>query len=273
LFYQFFIPNNGNNNNYLNILLDEDKHQSENIHYKKAIKDYSEHNIRIAIDELNEEVKLYPKHAQAYFLLGKIYEDTEFPEGKYLSLMVKFYEKYIGLKPAGKRVKYAKLRVAQYYIQAGFKQRNVDLLKRAEDYLLSLDQTDSSVRMALGAIYLDKNNYDKAIEEFEKSAQLPPNDFKLKYNSLGLAYIKKESYAKAKLYLEIALKIDPNDKYAHNNIGYVYVRLNDYENAKKHFTEALKIDKTYTNAQDNLIWVEEKMRTASGKSGNKAGKD
>ncbi len=261
LYYQFIKTSNKNNNNdYSNILLDEDKLQYESTNYINAVNAYMDHNIRLAIDELNEEIRRYPRHAQAYFLLGKLYEDTEFPEGKFYSLMISNYEKYIELKPEGKRVNYAKLRVAQYFVQAGLKQRNVDFLSKAEDYLLSLDQTDSSVKMALGAIYLDEKNYDKAIIEFEKSAHLPPSDLKLKYNSLGLAYIKKESYTKAKTCLEIALKIDPSDKYAHNNLGYVYVQLGEFENARKHFSAALKIDRTYNNAHDNLKWVEEKIK-------------
>jgi len=108
----------------------------------------------------------------------------------------------------------------------------------------------------LGAIYLDKRNYDQAIIEFEKSANLPPSELKIKYNSLGLAYIKKGAYGKAERILEIAVKIDPRDKYAHNNLGFVYATQGKLLNARAQFIEALKIDPSYKNAEKNLNWVE-----------------
>ncbi len=249
-----------NNNIYKNYTEDEDKIYSKNINYRNAVNAYEKKIFALAIEELNEEINRFSGHAQAYFLLGKIYEDVKFPEGKYYARMIPQYEKYIELKPQGKRIGYVKLRVAQYYIQMGLKQKNVALLNKAEEYLLALDKTDSTVMMALGAIYLDKENYDKAIAEFEKSANLPPAELKLKYNSLGLAYIKKGSYAKAQRFLEIAIKIDPKDKYAQNNLGFVYAQQGNLKTAKVHFNEALMIDKNYKNAAENLNWVENEIR-------------
>jgi len=257
-----------NKNNYytdendyvINLTIDEDNKVFRNTNYDNAVFAYNDKKYKLAIDELNEEVRKYPNHAQAYFLLGKIYEDIEFPEGRYYSRMISNYEEYIKLKPQGKRIRYVKLKVAQYYVQIGLTQRNIEFLNKAEEYLQSLDKTDSSVRMALGAIYLDKENYDKAIVEFEKSANLTPDELKLKYNSLGLAYIKKGLFANAENFLSIAIKIDPKDKYAHNNLGFVYAQQGKLQDAKKHFTKALEIDPTYSNAKKNLLWVERETK-------------
>jgi len=230
---------------------------SQNSNYINAISAFNRKDYGVAIDELNEEIKKYSNHAQAYFLLGKIYEDVEFKDGKYYSKMLSNYEKYIELKPNGKRIDYVKLRAAQYYIRDGLAQQKVDLLEKAEEYLKSIDQSSSDVKMALGAIYLREENYDQAIAEFEKSTNLPPSELKLKYNSLGLAYIKKGAYAKAEKILAIAVKISPKDKYAHNNLGFVYVKQGKLKEARDHFAEALKIDPMYENAEKNLMWVEE----------------
>ena len=70
--------------------------------------------------------------------------------------MASNYEKYIELKKKGKEVEYAKLKFAQYYIRDGLRQNNVDLLNKAEKYLLTLDQSDSAVTMALGEIFGQK---------------------------------------------------------------------------------------------------------------------
>lgn len=237
----------------------EDIKLSQNSNYINAVSAFDKKDYGVAIDELHEEIKKYPNHAQAYFLLGKIYEDVEFKEGKYYSKMVNYYEKYIELKPNGKRISYAKLRTAQYYIQVGLTQQKVEFLDKAEEYLKSLDQNDSNVRMALGAIYLDKQNYDEAISSFEKSTNLSPSELKLKYNSLGLAYIKKGAYPKAEKILEIAVKISPKDKYAHNNLGFVYVQQWKLKEAREQFAEAVKLDPSYKNAVENLQFVENEL--------------
>ena len=243
----------------VDVTKDEDKKLSLNNNYQNAVAAYKRGDFKASIDELHIETTRDTNHAQAYFLLGYIYETMEFPEGKYYSKMIDNYEKYIALKPTGKRERYVKLRVAQYYVQNGLKQQDIILLNKAEKYLLDLNQLDGSVRMALGAIYLNKENYDKAIMEFEKSVNLPPAEIKLKYNSLGLAYIKKGLYAKAQNYLEIAVKIDPKDKYAHNNLGFVYAQQGELEVAKTHFVKALELDSSYKNAQKNLQWVEKEL--------------
>lgn len=241
------------------VTLDEDNQFSKNPNYMDAVEAYNRKEYGVAIDELKEEIDKNHDHAQAYFLLGMVYEEIKFREGKYFKEMVSNYEMYIKLKPKGKRVEYAKLRVAQYYIREGLTQQNPEFLDKAEEYLKSLDQANSEVRMALGAIYLDKKNYDQAIAAFEKSANLAPIDLKLKYNSLGLAYIKKGSYAKAENILEIAVKIDPKYKYSHNNLGFVYAQRGKLKEARRHFLEALMIDPTYKNAENNLSWVERQI--------------
>lgn len=241
------------------LTMDEDKKFSKNSNYINAVTAFNNKDYQLAIDELGEEIRKHPNHSQAYFLLGKIYEDIEFRGGKYYSRMLNNYERYIELKPKGKRIAYVKLRVAQYHIQEGLMQQKIELLTKAEDYLKSLDQTNSEVTMALGAIYLDKQSYDQAIVAFEQSANLPPSELKLKYNSLGLAYIKKGMYAKAEKILEVAVKIDPNDKYAHNNLGFVYAQQGKLKDAKVHFAEALKLDPAYKNAEKNLLWIEKQI--------------
>jgi tetratricopeptide (TPR) repeat protein len=251
--------NNIHNGDFSAVTIDEDQQFSINSNYLKAVSAFNNKEFGIALEELNEEIRKYPNHAQAYFLLGKIYEDTDFLGKKYYLKMLSNYEKYIALKPKGKRIGHVKLRVAQYYIREGLTQENVEYLNKAEILLGSLDQNDSDVRMALGAIYLDKQDYDQAISVFEKSANLEPSELKLKYNSLGLAYIKKREYAKAERILEIAIKIDPKDKYARNNLGFVYAQQGKLKEAKNRFAEALELDPEYKKAEKNLRWVEEEI--------------
>jgi tetratricopeptide (TPR) repeat protein len=237
------------------ITYDEDSGLSQNQNYKNAVAAFLNKDYILAVRELDDEIVNHPNHAQAYYFLGRIYEDVSFPSGKYLTKMATNYEKYIERKPNGIRVEEAKLKLAQLYLKNGLTQQNAELLDKAEQYLKSLDQENNDVRMALGAIYLDKRNFQEAISQFEKSANLQPNELRLKYNSLGLAYIKIGSFDKAERVLNIAIQIKPDDKFAHNNLGFVYLRLRKYKEARLEFTEALRIDPTYMNAKSNLEWV------------------
>jgi tetratricopeptide (TPR) repeat protein len=133
------------------------------------------------------------------------------------------------------------------------------MLDKAERYLKELGASDPAVRMALGAIYLNKSDYDKAIASFERSASLNENDIKIKYNSLGLAYLRKGQYAKAESVLEIAVEFDPNNKYAHNNLGYAYARQGKHHEAGIEFRKALAIDPNYRNAKVNLQGIESRL--------------
>lgn len=240
--------------------IDEEKKFATNPNYINAVNEYKMKQYNSAIGELKEEIKKYPQHAQAYYLLGKIYEEADFEKGPYYQKMTENYENYIKLKPEGKRITEAKLKVAQYNIYTGLRDGNPSSLDKAENYLKSLDQQNDTVRMSLGAIYLNRQNYEEAIKAFEKSSNLSPKEIELKYNSLGLAYLKKRDYSKAENAFDIAIKINPEDKYAYNNLGVVYVYQGKLTEARNLFKEALRLDPSYKKAQENLVWVDWEIR-------------
>lgn len=227
---------------------------------------YENGNYEKAIYELSEEIRTHEDNALAHYLLGKIYEERIIKGDKYYTEMAKHYQRYIDLRHYGEYVNHAKLAVAQFYVKEGLMKRDPEMLRSAESYLNSLDKNNGDVRMALGAIYLNAQNYDKAIEEFEKSASLPRGELKLKYNSLGLAYIKKGMYDNAVRVLEIAILIDPKDKYAQNNLGFAYVQQGKLSDARIHFIKALEIDPTYKNAKRNLFWLRGQFTKAVSRS-------
>lgn len=237
------------------VTFDDDPEFLKSPSYKNAVDAYINKDYALAVAELEAEIIKNPGHAQAYYLAGRIFEDVNFPDGKYFSKMAANYEKYLEQKPNGVKAAHCKLKLAQYYVKLGLTQQNAELLNKAEKYLTSLDPDNNDVRMTLGAIYLDQRNYSKAIAEFEKSANLQPNELRLKYNSLGLAYIKIGSLDKAEKVLNIAIQIKPDDKFAHNNLGFTYLRLKKYKEAQYQFNEAIKLDPKYENAQSNLEWV------------------
>jgi tetratricopeptide (TPR) repeat protein len=239
---------------------DEEKKAATNEDYKSAVYAYNQQDYIKAIHLLNIEIEKYPQHAQAYFLRGKIYEDFRFEEGKYFEKMVRNYETYFILKPTGLRVRYVKLKLAQYYVREGLKYDDDELLDKAIKYLIPLNVEDGLVKMALGAIYLHKAQYDQAIIMYESAFNLPENELKLKYTSLGLAYIKIKDYQKAEQNLKMATNLDPRNKDSYYLLGFTYMQQKKYKEAEACFIETLKLDPKYNYAKRNLRSVRKNTR-------------
>lgn len=239
---------------------DEEKKSAKNEDYRNAVLAYNQQDYIKALRSLNAEIEKYPQHAQAYFLRGKIYEDFRFEDGKYFKKMVRDYETYLILKPKGLRQSRVKLKLAQYYIKEGLKLADNDLLDKAMKYLLPLDKEDGPVKMGLGSIYLYRAQYDLAIKMYESAFNLPENELKLKYNSLGLAYIKIKDYQNAEKNLIKATKLNPENKYSHYMLGFAYMQQKKYKEAESCFTETLKLDPKYKYAKYNLQLIKKNQK-------------
>ena len=74
-----------------------------------------------------------------------------------------------------------------------------------------------------GEEYIEKGDYDKAIECFEKALEECPEDKKWEIlDYLGFCYYSKEDYDKAIKYLKESLKVCPEDKNGRHMISWEY---------------------------------------------------
>ncbi len=96
--------------------------------------------------------------------------------------------------------------------------------------------------------FLDMNQYNKAIDEFEKCLYLDP-DFHKAYCNLGVIYIRKKNYTRAVNLLTDAVAIKDDFKEAYFNLGLAYRKLKKLEDAKDAAENALRIDPNYENAR------------------------
>jgi len=95
---------------------------------------------------------------------------------------------------------------------------------------------------------LEKNNYDKAIEDYSQAIQINPKLAEA-HNSRGIAYEKKGGYDKAIEDYSQAIQI--NSKYydAYNNRGMAYYDKGEYEKAVADYTQVIRI-----NTKNNWIY-------------------
>lgn len=102
-----------------------------------------------------------------------------------------------------------------------------------------------------GNEYLKTNNFDKAIECYNKALSISP-EYADAYFNLGKAYKYKKDYPSACQAFEKAKKLAPNDTEIIILLGETYKQNGQYTLAIKNFEKALEIDKTSDYANRNL---------------------
>ncbi len=121
------------------------------------------------------------------------------------------------------------------------------ILKR----LISMHPNSLAGHLALGRYYYQEDNYDNAIEQFEKTLQLVPH-LPIAIFYLGLIYQKKELYYEAIKCYQNAIKHNEVEAEFHNNIGFFYIKRNELVEAKHEFEKALEQKPMLKEALVNL---------------------
>lgn len=109
----------------------------------------------------------------------------------------------------------------------------------------------------LGTYYLDKREYEKAKDFFEKSIKIEPSA--IAYVNLGIISDREEDYQKALSYYQQALDSNPDVYYYANiylNIGVTYYRLKDFKNAKEYFLKSIEVNPNNELTYLNLAVLE-----------------
>jgi tetratricopeptide (TPR) repeat protein len=95
-------------------------------------------------------------------------------------------------------------------------------------------------RLLMGTAKLDAREYEAAIAEFEKAAELNPQ-LPGVHSYLGRAYIQTGDTAAARLAFQKELELNPNDFESNLNLGVLLKQDQDYEGAGKLLDRALLV--------------------------------
>lgn len=119
------------------------------------------------------------------------------------------------------------------------------------------ENSNADYKMGLGYQYLglmydgNKGNYEKALECFNKSIEMNPDNARV-YYSMGLVYDDTGSFDRAIECYQKSLEIDPNDVKVYIGLGNAFEEKNDFDTAIECYYHALEIDPNYTEAYFNL---------------------
>ncbi|MFQ6094130.1 MAG: FG-GAP-like repeat-containing protein, partial [bacterium] len=110
----------------------------------------------------------------------------------------------------------------------------------------------------LGKAYYENDEFDKAIEEFQKCLALAPNSAPDRIN-LGLTYLRAKRYEEAIKELEEAERLDPGYLHIYYDLGIIYKRLRDFQRAAEYLEKVKDKDPTSAATRYNLGDVYKKM--------------
>jgi superkiller protein 3 len=104
-----------------------------------------------------------------------------------------------------------------------------------------------------GTDYLDQDQTDEAIAEFEEAIRLAP-ELAEAHAKLGFAYYMKGQFDKAITELQTALEFDPDDAHAQRNLGTVYGEQGKWEDAIAAYETAIELDPDFGEAYGDMVW-------------------
>jgi tetratricopeptide (TPR) repeat protein len=202
-----------------------------------------------SIENLEKSIALNSNVADAYFLLGKAYQDLgKFPDA------LKAYENYERL--LSEQNYEWKKEDADFWVRKGQVQVEIGdsaLIPMAITSLtkaIELDSTKTSAYSYLGSALYKQKKYTEAIPFFKKKIESDTNNANA-YMNLALCYLQLKQFAEAREPLKKVVELDPNNSKAHDLLAGVYYQLKQYQEAAGEYLAKLKLDPNNCELEGN----------------------
>jgi protein O-GlcNAc transferase len=135
------------------------------------------------------------------------------------------------------------------------------------------DRETAQEHLSYGKVYLDQNEMEHAIDEFQLALSHDPENI-VALTELGKAQLAKKQYEEAVGVLDRALAIEPQYADLHYYLGCACMESGRKERAINEFKEALNINPRYAAARNTLGHIMKTMqRMAQGREENAHGDD
>ncbi len=124
---------------------------------------------------------------------------------------------------------------------------------------IELNPKYSRVYYNRGIVFYDTEYYQKAIDDYTRAIELGFKHYDV-FNNRGLSYAAINKFDSATSDYTSALMINPNQADTYVNRGISYAQLNNFELAIKDFQTALSLNPNDENARENLRYAQELLR-------------
>jgi len=208
---------------------------------------------RIVLKKLEELEGIEKEGPKTMFLRGqKLYEQGSYK--KALDVFLTFIKENPNLYKARVNIGNCYVKLGEYdKAMQEFKTVLEKLKQEKED--LKGDETAASIYSSLGELYMDKNDYEKAKEHFEKSIEIDPKDPALAYNVAEILF-NSNNIDEAIKYYKICAEIKPEWHKPYIKLGYCYVNKGEMDKAidyLKKYIELAPEGDPQINAAKSLI--------------------
>jgi len=200
--------------------------------YSKGIELKNKQDYEAALAAFKNAISKKADYNEAYYLAGGCCNELE----KYEDA-IDFLKKFTPKTDNEKKNKCNELGLSYYKLQ------------RATEAIIEYKNTieifpkDGIALRGLGNVYYEiEEDYDSAIEYFEKAIQEDEEDSKPIYYKLGWLYNDKEQYDEAIKTLLKAIEYDSEDSGYREELGYAYYQKEEYEFALTQLNKAISLD-------------------------------
>lgn len=128
-----------------------------------------------------------------------------------------------------------------------------DTLSRTYFYrALKIKPDDERALYYLGMYYQEHNEFEKAIEKFNRLAGLYPGNHRTYYNMGYIYLVEMENYDTAKIMFQEAISINPRFVEAVYNLGRTMEAMGDYNGAREQYKKSLELLPNYPLAVQGM---------------------
>jgi SpoVK/Ycf46/Vps4 family AAA+-type ATPase len=162
---------------------------------------------------------------------------------------------------------------AEAYFNRGLSYYNKkDFDKAISDYnrAAELDGRNAIIYNNRGDAYYRKQDFDKSIVDYDKAIALNPKYLKAFYNR-GLAYACQQDYERAVKDFDKVVELNPNFSEAYHIRGLAYDYMGNYEKAISDYDKAIELKPDFTEAMTHRDQAKQKQVSGVGPQGATTG--
>ena len=118
-----------------------------------------------------------------------------------------------------------------------------------------MNPEDANAYYNRGTVYVDKGDFDAAIQDFDKAIDLNP-EYAEAYNNRGAAHHKKDDFDAAIQDFNTSIGLNPEDAEAYYNRGIAYTRKGKVDRTIQDFNTSIDLNPKYATAyyKRGLVW-------------------